>query len=156
MELEAIMNHPYYSKLASAAKNTFWEYLGCNIEEISDKHVVVSLDIKQHHLNLIGILHGGVHATMIDSAMGLIVMLVRPNESVVTTNLNLNYLAPMSEGRIYVTAELVHSSRKMMTAQASARKENGELCATGTGTFRVIDRPVTSSDSGGDTDGHTR
>ncbi|WP_052339906.1 PaaI family thioesterase [Gorillibacterium massiliense] len=147
MAEEPIKSHPDLARWEKSSKNTFWDYLGCEIEDLQMSKVVVSLMIQPHHLNLIGILHGGVHATMIDSAMGLVAMLVRPDASIVTVNLNMNYLAPMTEGRIKVEAEIVHASRKLMTAQAFARKDNGELCAFGTGTFRVIDSLPTS---GGD------
>lgn len=122
------------------AETTFWGWLGCEFVDLNEREVTVALDVKPHHLNLIGILHGGVHATLIDSAMGLMAMAARPDESVVTTNLNLNYVAPAGLGRIAVTAELVHMSRKMVTTQAYARNAGGELLAFGTGTFRVIER----------------
>lgn len=130
------------------AESTFWGLLGCEFEELTDKQITVSLDIKPHHLNLIGILHGGVHATMMDSAMGLMAMIARPRESVVTTNLNLHYVAPTGQGRIIVTAELVHMSRKLVNTQAYARTGDGELLAFGTGTFRVIEpkTPVPADD----------
>ncbi|MFD1178614.1 PaaI family thioesterase [Paenibacillus puldeungensis] len=121
-----------------AAIGTFGDFLGCEVVEASANKVIMTLDVKPYHLNLIGIVHGGVYATLIDSAMGLLGMIVKPEASVVTTNLNMNYVAKAEEGRIIVTAESVHTSRKSITTQAFARLENGELCAFGTGTFRVI------------------
>ncbi|WP_083485011.1 PaaI family thioesterase [Paenibacillus ihumii] len=125
-------------KWNAMAKNTFWDYLGCEIAELHEGKVIVILDIQPHHRNLIGIVHGGVYATLVDSAMGLVAMLARPEDSVVTTNLGMNYVAKAEQGRIIVTAEIVHSSRKSISTQAFARLESGELCAFGTGTFRVI------------------
>ncbi|GAA0134362.1 PaaI family thioesterase [Paenibacillus sp. YSY-4.3] len=125
-------------KWNAMAKNTFWDYLGCKIAEIHEGKVIVTLDIQPHHLNLIGIVHGGVYATLVDSAMGLTAMIARPDDSVVTTNLSMNYVAKSEGGRIVVTAEIVHSSRKSISTQAYVRLESGELCAFGTGTFRVI------------------
>ncbi|MFD3257028.1 PaaI family thioesterase [Paenibacillus lentus] len=144
-------------KWNAMAKNTFWDYLGCQIAEIREGKVVVTLDIQPHHLNLIGIVHGGVHATLIDSAMGLVAMLARPRDSVVTTNLSMNYVAKAERGRIEVTAEIVHSSRKSISTQAYARMQNGELCAFGTGTFRVIDggEPQTKAAENGRGKGET-
>jgi uncharacterized protein (TIGR00369 family) len=142
METDSKKTHPDLEHWKKAAENTFWDFLGCEFEGLNERQVIISLEIKPHHLNLIGILHGGVHATMIDSAMGLIAMIARPEARVVTTNLNMNYVAPTEEGRIFVTAEIVHSSRKMINTQAYARKENGDLCAFGTGTFRIIDKRV--------------
>ncbi len=129
-----------FERWQKQGESTFWGLLGCEFAGWDGKTVTVALDVKPQLLNLIGILHGGVHATLIDSAMGLVVMIARPRENVVTTNLNLNYVAPASEGRILVTAELLHATRKSMNAQAFVRTEGGELLAFGTGTFRVMDR----------------
>jgi uncharacterized protein (TIGR00369 family) len=139
-ETNAPQTHQVLERWRKQAETTFWGLVGCEFEELTERQITVSLDIQPHHLNLIGILHGGVHATMIDSAMGLMAMIARPQESVLTTNLNLNYVAPIGEGKILVTAEILHMSRKMVTTQASARTENGDLLAFGTGTFRVIDK----------------
>lgn len=129
----------YLERLGEAARGTFWDYIGAQMEVCSRDRVVVYVDIEPHHLNLIGIVHGGVHATLIDSAMGLVVMAAKPNDRVVTTNLNIHYLAPVEKGRFKVTAQIVHSSRKLVTTQGQACNEQGELCAFGTGTFRVMD-----------------
>ncbi|GAB6989970.1 PaaI family thioesterase [Paenibacillus pini] len=155
MESEQTNRFPSLDRLEQAAKDTFWDYLGCQIDELNDKQVTISVDIKPHHLNLIGILHGGVHASVVDSAMGLLVMLARPEVNVVTIHLNMNYVAPTGEGKVIVTAELIHSTRKLITAQAYARKENGDLLAFGTGTFRVLEKSISNDLSkGGSPDGH--
>jgi uncharacterized protein (TIGR00369 family) len=127
----------HMQELARLAKGTFWDYLGSQVETVNERQVVVTLEIQPHHHNMIGIVHGGVHATLLDSAMGLLAMVNRPNCNVVTTNLNMNYVAKSSTGKMIVTAELIHSSRTMITAHAFARMDNGVLCAFGTGTFRV-------------------
>ncbi|MET3848975.1 PaaI family thioesterase [Paenibacillus sp. OAE614] len=143
-------------QLENAAKHTFWDFIGCELVELKGDQVVVAFDILPHHLNLIGIVHGGMHASAIDSAMGILIMLARPEANVVTVNLNMNYVASTGEGRVIVTAEIIHSSRKLITAQAYARKENGDLLAFGTGTFRVLERHVpeaqTESDKRGTMD----
>ncbi len=138
MGADSIELHPKWEQWNEAAKGTFWDELGCTIDTVNERQVIVSLEIQPRHLNLIGIMHGGVYATMIDSAMGLLAMIVKPDANVVTTNLNINYVAKAEKGIITVIAELIHVSRKSITAQATARMDQGELCAFGTGTFRVI------------------
>ncbi|OZB95514.1 thioesterase [Paenibacillus sp. XY044] len=135
-------------QLEHAAKHTFWDFIGCELVEHKGDQVVVAFDILPHHLNLIGIVHGGMHASAIDSAMGILVMLARPEANVVTVNLNMNYVASTGEGRVIVTAEMIHSSRKLITAQAYARKENGDLLAFGTGTFRVLEKHAPEAQTG--------
>ncbi|GAA0392982.1 PaaI family thioesterase [Paenibacillus motobuensis] len=137
MEAEDRHKDAHMQELARLAKGTFWDYLGSQVETVNERQVVVTLEIQPHHHNMIGIVHGGVHATLLDSAMGLLAMVNRPNCNVVTTNLNMNYVAKSSTGKMIVTAELIHSSRTMITAHAFARMDNGDLCAFGTGTFRV-------------------
>jgi len=130
---------PQFERWKTKAESTFWGWVGCKFEQWDERRTVVSLEVRPHHLNLIGILHGGVHATLIDSAMGLAAMLARPDESVVTTHLSVNYVAPIGPGRIVVEAEIAHLTRRTATALARVRTESGELLAFGTGSFRMIE-----------------
>lgn len=119
-------------------RKSFWGYLGCRLEQWNDRQVTASLEIRPELLNLGGILHGGVHASLIDSTMGMLIMIALGEENIVTTNLNMHYLAPTKEGRVFVTAEIVHTTRRSITMQAFVRTEEGERLAFGTGTFRIV------------------
>ncbi|SDN76539.1 uncharacterized domain 1-containing protein [Paenibacillus sp. yr247] len=125
-------------QLAASAEPTFWGFLGCEFISMQDQIITIALDAKPHHLNPIGIVHGGVLSSLLDNAMGIVVMMARPDEKVVTTNLNVHFVAPLYEGRLLVTAELVHQSRKMITTQGRVIDREGNLGTMGTGTFRVI------------------
>ncbi|MVP02513.1 hotdog fold thioesterase [Paenibacillus sp. N10] len=137
MEQESLL-HPRYQEMIDQAKDTFWDYLGCELLEASTEKVVIRLNAQQHHLNLIGIVHGGVTSSLLDNAMGIVLMLARPDEKIVTTNLNVQFVAPMQPGELIVTAELVHQTRKMLTASGRVTDAQGRLGTLGTGTFRVI------------------
>jgi uncharacterized protein (TIGR00369 family) len=128
----------YLQQLSAAAEKTFWGYLGCRIVSAEPGKVVISLDVQPHHLNLLGIVHGGVLSSLLDNAMGLAIMLTRPYEKTVTTNLNVHFLSSLRGGTLTVTADIVHSSRKMLTATGAIAGDDGQLTAMGTGTFRVI------------------
>ncbi|MBP1961715.1 PaaI family thioesterase [Paenibacillus aceris] len=125
-------------QLAAAAEPTFWGFLGCEFVAMKDGIVTIALEAKSHHLNPIGIVHGGVLSSLLDNAMGIVIMTARPEDKVVTTNLNVHFVAPLYEGRLTVTAELIHQSRKMITAQGRVMDRDGNLGTMGTGTFRVI------------------
>lgn len=129
----------YMSRMAEAAERTFWGYLGCRIEELNDRTVTISLEAESHHLNLIGIVHGGVLSSLLDNAMGLAVLAARPEEKTVTTNLNVNFVAPLHVGKLLVEAQIVHQSCKMITVSGRILGGEGNLGTIGTGTFRVID-----------------
>ncbi|AFH64681.1 PaaI family thioesterase [Paenibacillus caseinilyticus] len=142
---------------ASSPQGTFWDHVGGEVTEFGADRVAAALKIEAHHLNMLGILHGGVHAALLDSIMGLMAMAVRPLEAVVTTNLNLHYLSSVRKGTVTVSAEVIHQSRRMVTTQGYVHAEDGTLCAYGTGTFRVLEssagggKPGTKAaeDSGG-------
>jgi len=125
-------------QLVQAASGTFWEYLGCELVCLEERRVVVGLKAERHHLNLIGLVNGGVLSSLLDNAMGIMVMLARPGEKVVTTNLNVHFVAPLYEGQLLVTAELLHQSRKMITALGRVSDGAGRLGTMGSGSFRVI------------------
>jgi len=125
-------------QLAEQAENTFWGYLGCKLVEINESKVVVTLDVQQKHLNLLGILHGGVHAALLDSAMGLVAMSARQSEQLVTSTMHLHFTAPAGPGEVIVVAEVLHSSGKTVTTQGRLMNRKGELSALATATYRIV------------------
>ncbi len=122
---------------AEAASGTYWGYLGCKLVSIEEERTVVSIDVQEHHLNLLGIVHGGVLAGLLDNAMGAAAMAARPNEKVVTANLNVHYVAPMPRGTLICSVEILHRTRKSLTVYAEITDESGTLGTIGTATFRV-------------------
>jgi uncharacterized protein (TIGR00369 family) len=128
----------WMQQLAQAAEPTFWGFLGCKMESMDERGVIISLEVVPHHLNIIGIVHGGVLSSLLDNAMGIAVMAARPGEKAVTTNLNVQFVAPMKETKLIVSANIVHQSRKMITTHGTITDAEGNLSAVGTGSFRII------------------
>lgn len=128
----------FMQRLQQLAKGTFWELLGCRVESVEQGIVKVSLHVEDHHLNTIGILHGGVHASLLDNTMGIAAMMARPEEKVVTTNLNLHYLSPLSKGVVTVTGTIVHQTRKIITTQGEIHDEAGRLGSWCSASYRVL------------------
>lgn len=133
---------PFIRKLEEEAKGTFWEELGCKLVRAEPGITVITLDAGRRHMNGIGILHGGVHASLLDNAMGLTAMVARPGDKVVTTNLNVHFLSSLTPGKVTVTAELIHQSRKMITVFGKIEDESGRLGSWGSGTFRILAEPA--------------
>ncbi|ALS23944.1 PaaI family thioesterase [Paenibacillus naphthalenovorans] len=127
-------------RMLEEAQHTFWGYLGCELVEWNEHRAIVTLDVKEHHLNFIGILHGGVHTSLLDTAMGLTAMTARPDSDVVTSGLNMHFTAPAGKGKVTAVAEIVHMSARTITTQATLKNENNILCSMATASFRVIDK----------------
>jgi uncharacterized protein (TIGR00369 family) len=125
-------------KLEQSAKGTFWELLGCEIEEITDTRVILSINAELKHMNGLRILHGGVTASLLDNVMALAGMAVFPNRTLVTTNINIHFVSALKEGKIFAIGEVLHCSKNSFTAQGKIVDDKGEIGAIGTGAFRII------------------
>ena len=126
------------SKLAEAAKSTFWGHLGCEVVHLDEGKVTISLEAKPHHLNLLKLIHGGVLASLLDNAMGLVALQVCPEEKTVTAYMNIHYLKSSGAGVVTCDAELVHRSKRTLTIQSCIYDDTGELLALGSGSYRLV------------------
>lgn len=131
---------PFLRRLELAAKGTFWDYLGCRVAEAEPDgtRVKVELDVRPHHLNAMGILNGGVHASLLDNTMGLVAMCLARSTDVVTTHLHIHYTAPLGAGRLLTTAEVVYRTRRTITVQGRITDEQGGIGALATASFRIV------------------
>ncbi|MCQ6562503.1 PaaI family thioesterase [Paenibacillus mendelii] len=127
-----------WTRLAEAAESTFWGYMGCEVVRADSSRAEISLKIRPELLNMLGIVHGGVLAALMDNAMGLVVMLACPDERTVTANMNIQYLKSANSGMLTCEAALVHRSQRSFTLQSSIYGEDGGLLAWGSGSFRLV------------------
>jgi uncharacterized protein (TIGR00369 family) len=75
----------------------------------------VVLDADDRHLNSAGGVHGGVLATMVDSAMGQAVRSVTEDgQSLATSQLTVTYLDPGRPGRLVATAQVRKRGRSLV------------------------------------------
>ena len=124
-------------EIEEQAKETFWGYLGCKLVELNEQEAIVSMEVKPHHLNMMGLVNGGVTASLVDNTMGMVAVAARPEYSMVTSDLNLNYVTPFTEGTLFVKAHIVHADNRSLTCYATVSDEQGRIGTIGTGTFRA-------------------
>ena len=93
------------------------------------------LDPGEHHYNPIGSVHGGVFATLLDSACGCAVHTMLP-EGVGYTSLDLNvkFLAPLrvDTGTVSCVGTVTHLGGRTALAEARITDGTGRLLATAT------------------------
>jgi uncharacterized protein (TIGR00369 family) len=115
--------------------------LGMEAPRVDPGSAVFSLEPGEHLYNPIGSVHGGVLATLLDSALGCAVHSTLPTGVGYTTvDLNVTYLRPVTRdsGRLTCQAEIVHSGRKVATARARVVDGDGRLYATATTTCLIL------------------
>ena len=79
----------------------FHRGFGLTVEDAAAGMVRLGWSAKEEHLNLQGLVHGGVLATLADVAMGLAVRTaIEPGRRHVTIELGVHYLRPASPGDV--------------------------------------------------------
>jgi uncharacterized protein (TIGR00369 family) len=99
---------------------TFSRHIGAKVEEVEPGRSVITIDVKDIHLNGAGTLHGGVYASLIDTAMGLSVLAL-VGVRTATIEMNVHFLGAVSDGRITCQSQVVHRTRRTATAEAKVR-----------------------------------
>lgn len=115
--------------------------LGMEAPTVEPGRAVFALEPGEHLYNPIGSVHGGVLATLLDSALGCAIhSTLLSGVGYTTVDLNVTFLRPVSKdsGRLECQAEVVHSGRKIATARAQVTDVTGRVYATATTTCLVL------------------
>lgn len=115
--------------------------LGMDVAEVAEGRVTFTLEPDARMLNPIGSVHGGIAATLLDSAMGCAVhTTLPPGAGYTTAQLNLHYLRSMQPGMGTVRAvgTVLHQGRKQATAEGRLYDDQDRLLAHGTTTCLVL------------------
>jgi len=118
--------------------------IGMSIAEVGEGRVVFTAEPAEYHYNPLGTVHGGVMATLLDSALGCAVQSVLPaGTSYTTIELKVNYLRPMTArtGTVYCEGKIIHVGGRIATAEGRLTDAAGKLYAHGTTTCIIL-RPA--------------
>jgi uncharacterized protein (TIGR00369 family) len=114
-----------------------------SVAEVSEGHAVFTAEPAEYHYNPIGVVHGGLAATLLDSAMGCAVHSTLPAGAGYTTlEVKVNFVRPLTAetGRVRCEARVIHVGGRTATAEGRVVDEAGKLYAHGTTTC-IIFRP---------------
>jgi uncharacterized protein (TIGR00369 family) len=109
--------------------------LGFAPETVEEGRVVFVARPAEYHYNPIGTVHGGLAATLLDSAMGCAVHSTLPaGVAYGTIDLQVRYTRPMTAdtGPVRCEATVVHSGTRLATAEGRLTDGRGRLLAHGT------------------------
>ncbi len=108
----------------------------------TDERVVMELDNRPDLVNVRGALQGGLIATLIDIAGGVLAgRHVGADQDVTTADLNIHYLAPVVQGPARAEATIVRAGRRLIVTGVDVTDVARErLAARATLGFAVLDR----------------
>ncbi|MEW2044351.1 PaaI family thioesterase [Streptomyces sp. NBC_00377] len=118
------------------------------LDEVEPGRAVFSLTPGEEHYNPIGSVHGGIFATLLDSAAGCAVQSTLPQGTAYTSlDLTVKFLRPITvdTGPVRAIGTVVNRGRQTALAQAQLLDEKDRLLAHATSScmlFPVPDRRV--------------
>ncbi len=117
----------------------FAKLIGMRLVGLKLDEAQISVDMRDDLRQPSGVLHGGVTATLIDTAMAFAVRTRLPKEEATATiDLTVHYLRPHLTGTFICTAKNVRAGKRIFTVSAEVHNEEGKLIATGLSTYTRV------------------
>src|SRR5687767_14654104 len=117
------------------------ELLGFKLVEVELGHAVFEVLPGEQHYNPIGVVHGGLAMTLLDSAMGCAVQTQMPAGGGYTTleaKTNLVRAITAETGLLRAIGKVLHVGKRIATAEARLEDKAGKLYAHATTTCIVL------------------
>ena len=122
-------------------RNPFPRRLGIYVEELRPGHARAVKTVTEEDLNPIQVTHGGVYYTLADTACGSV--MAAYGTMAVTINSAFSFLKSAQAGeRLTAEARELPGGRSVCVLEVRVTGGEGELFATGTFTFRRLDKLI--------------
>jgi uncharacterized protein (TIGR00369 family) len=118
--------------------------LGVDLEEVAPGRAVFALTPGEEHYNPLGGVHGGVFATLLDSAAGCAVHTLLPAGTGYTSiDLTVKFLRPVTAatGRVRAVGTVLNSGRRTALAEARLLDAGDRLLAHATSSCMIMPLP---------------
>lgn len=115
--------------------------LGMRLVEVESGHAVFEVLPAEQHYNPIGVVHGGLAMTLLDSAMACSVQTHVPAGAGYTTlEVKVNLVRPITvqTGKLRSIGKAVHVGSRIATAEGRLEDGSGKLYAHGTTTCIIL------------------
>ena len=113
--------------------------LGVRLREARTDAATLTVAFRAELAQPTGILHGGLHAILIDTAIAqALLTTICAGFSVVTVHLDTSYFAPVRGGTVLTTATVVRKGKRLAHGEAVVTDDGDTMVARGSGVFAVV------------------
>ena len=113
--------------------------LGIQLQEIGARHAMMVVTVDDRHRNYFGGAHGGLLATLVDTASFFPRPLLPSGLACTTTNLQVNYIRTAAPGdTLTARSELLHLGRRTASVRVEVTNQQGQLVVHGTATLLLL------------------
>jgi len=124
------------------SQGPFWKLIGMKLVGTCERGCVLELKVSRKNLHAFNRVHGGVIASLIDSAIGFAAhKTISSNVGANTCQLSINYIRPVEIGEVIrARSDLIHCGMTTIFGICKVENSKGENIAYGTATMIV--KPV--------------
>ncbi len=123
-------------------RSPFHQWAGLELVSVGDGASELRMELKPHHFNPQGIVHGGIITAVADTSIGLALRSqLRPGLTHRTAQLNVHFLSK-GEGNVLIgRGRALHLGQRMGYGEAEVIDAEGRLIARASGAFIVLPAP---------------
>jgi uncharacterized protein (TIGR00369 family) len=114
------------------------DFLGIRMLEYGDGLAECLIGLQAHHLNTGGRVHGGVLASLADTAAGVAVRSIRPEGKLsATTDLSISFIRPPKGNDLLARAKVIHAGKQLFRVEVDILSAD-KLVARANATFMIV------------------
>ena len=120
--------------------------LGFRLVEVEKGRVVMLGNPDQRSYNLIGTVHGGWAAAILDSALALSTLsTLEADQAFTTVDIRINYLRPLTieTGEVRAEGRVIQGGRRLAYCEAKLTDRAGKVISHGTGSCLILPKQRT-------------
>jgi len=116
----------------------YWQTLGLELMEVEAGHAVFEASVRPQLMQN-GVLHGGVLASIADSACAVAaISQVFPENYATTINLQVSYLKPVVAGRFRAVGKCLRAGKNVLFSQAEVFDDRETLVCSAASQLMVV------------------
>ncbi|MHA1579955.1 MAG: PaaI family thioesterase [Candidatus Freyarchaeota archaeon] len=116
----------------------FYRLLGMEVVDIKESYSKLRIPFKKELLQIQGVAHGGVVASVADAAVAIALFsLVDLNDILSTIEMKVNYLDPIKSGEIVAEGRIIHKGSRIAVGEADVWNE-GRIVGKALSTYMVL------------------
>lgn len=111
---------------------------GFRLENAEVGRAKLRMKVQPQHMQIHGVVHGGVLASLADTAGGLALYMALPRGSrAATVEMKINFLEPVRSGTIFAEARILRQGKYLAVIECDVKDEHGKMVAKALMTFSI-------------------
>ena len=111
---------------------------GFRLESAERGRAVLKMKVQPRHMQIHGVVHGGVLASLADTAGGLALYLALPRGSrAATVEMKMNFLEPVQSGTVFAEARILRQGKYLAVLECDLADDRGRMVAKALMTFSI-------------------